>query len=189
MQGHWCWVFVCVLLYGCGCQRQPDAPTSVREEHSTDKGPVQPPEKKVAASIDITDLLDALQMNIWKARVHEDGSERIRRVALHVKPKGSNPTELLAVDLPDQQPGTLLVWLQTAENSRYKVGIAYRGDNGRSGSTWKLMDDPFADVVGVKTESSAGIGRPGIIVLKSSGTRGGSDITQQDSVAIYLKNE
>jgi len=191
MQRLGCCVVILLMPYVSGCQRHPDASATAHSQQPKDTDVVQQPDKKDASTFEIADLLDALQMNMWKARVNEDGKEPIRKVSLCIKPKGSDPKTVLTLDLADKRhgPGTLLVFLQALGNRRNKVGIVYHGDNGRSGSTSNLVDDPFADFHGLTSEGSVGIGRPGIIVLKSSALPGGSDITQQDSVAIYLNNE
>ena len=138
--------------------------------------------------VETTDLLEALQMEMWRARVNEDANERISAVSLLVKTKGNEPTNVATIDL-DDGPGTLLVFIQDAQDQRYRVGVIYRGDDGSSGSNWGFADDPFAEVVGLSTASGAGVGRPGTIALISSGDPGGDDITQNDSAGFFLKND
>ena len=144
-------------------------------------------EKEGIPSIEISDLLDALKIDMWKARVNEDPSKRISKVSLLIKQKESDPKSVLTLDLPVDEPGTLLVYLQDNIHERDKIGIVYHGDSGRSGSISDLVDDPFANVVGIQTAISVGVGRPGIIVLRSSGAS--ADITRPETVAIFLNNE
>ncbi len=190
MQRPWCFVLLLLMPYVSGCQPQRETEGVTLGNLQTGPAVLQERDKNRRSSLEITDVLDALQLNIWKDRVNDDGSERIRKVSLCIKPKEMDPKTVLALDLPDEEPGTLLVFLQDVGDRRVKLGIVYHGDNGRGGSRWNVADDPFADVAGVAaTTSVGGIARVGNIVLKSSGTPGGADIARRDSVAIFVKNE
>ena len=101
-----CAIFVFVL-YVPGCQRQEDVPTAVPAQQPTDTTIVRERDKKDASTIEITDVLDALQMNIWKARVNEDADKRVRRVSLSIKQKDRDSQTVLTLELPDEEPGTL----------------------------------------------------------------------------------
>jgi len=105
MQRLWYWIVLFLVVHVSGCQRQPDAPTTVAAKQPTDAAVVQQRDKKAGSTIEIADVLDALQMNIWKTRVNEDGNERIRKVSLCIKPKGGDPKTVATFDLPDEGPG------------------------------------------------------------------------------------
>jgi len=136
--------------------------------------------------IGVADLLEALDMKMWKARVNDDAEQRITKVTLSLKKQGSESKAVLTLDIPEAGPGTLLVYLQDLPNQRDKLGIIYHGDTGRSGSTWNVVDDPFTEVVGMKGSPEAAIGRRGVTVLRSSAD---SDISKPQTVAYFLKGE
>lgn len=108
-------------------------------------------------------------------------------MSLSTKQQESDPKTVLTLDIPDAGPGTLLVYLQELPNRRDKVGVVYHGDDGRSGSTSNVVDDPFTEVGGVRRATSpASIGRRGVIVLRSSADSG---ISKSETVAIFLSNK
>ena len=136
--------------------------------------------------IGVADLLEALDMKMWKARVNDDAEQRITKVTLSLKKQGSESNALLTHDIPEAGPGTLLVYLQDLPTQRDKLGIIYHGDTGRSGSTSNVVDDPFTEVVGMKGSPGAAIGRRGVTVLRSSAD---SDVSKPQTVAYFLKGE
>lgn len=170
-----------VLVWMAGHRPTPDV--AAREPQRSN---AQQSVKKRDPNIELSDLLEALEMKMWKARVNDDADQRITKVTLSVKERGSDPIDALTLDIPEAGPGTLLVYLQDLPNRRDKLGIIYHGDSGRSGSTSDLVDDPFAEVVGMKQPSTAAIGRLGVTVLRTSAD---SDISKPNTVAYFLKGQ
>ncbi len=173
-------VLVCVAGYRPTSDANAAAQEPQRGSHA------QQAVKKLAPNIEVADLLEALDMKMWKATVNDDADQRITKVTLSVKKQDSDPKAVLTLDIPEAEPGTLLVYLQDLPNQRDKLGIIYHADSGRSGSTSHVVDDPFTAVIGMKQPSTAAIGRRGVTVLRSTAD---SDISKPKTVAYFLKGE
>jgi hypothetical protein len=174
-----------LLLCVAASQLTPDGDAAAPESQREGNTPAQAAKKR-DPSIDIVDLLEALNMQMWKARVNDAADQRIKIVTLSIKQQQSDPKTVLTLDIPDGGPGTLLVYLQDLRNQRCKVGIVYHGDNSRSGSTSNIVDDPFTEVVGIWKHPSAAIGRRGVTVLRSNSN---FDISNPETVAIFLNHQ
>jgi hypothetical protein len=147
-----------------------------------------------AGAITIADVLEALDMEIWKEKVNQPGGPPIKHVALCVKPARSEAREVMSIDIKDPaQPGTLLVFLQEGRwgEFRFRTGIVYHGEGGFGHSTLGVVDDPFKDP-GVRTGGGGSIAHPGVVVLRCNGSFMGTREaieTTAEAAAIYVKSE
>lgn len=180
-----------ILFPGCG--RRPDPPSNFEQTEVSETAPeVVPPAAKGGDAIGVEDLLDALQMEIWKADINNREQTRMKRVALCVKAAGKDHATAMEIEIADPDVAAeLIVYLQHVPGGRYRAGLVCRSTDGRERSTTGLLDDPFKDVMGVTTESGARIARTGIIILMSSNLPAEREEleTDESAVAIYLRVE
>jgi len=192
-------LMVCLIVSAVGCRKTQDTEL-VRSQPSPERGEKEESRRTAslaepAGAITIADLLQALEMEIWKEKVNEPGKPLLKHVALCVKPAGSEAHEVMSIDIANpSQPGTLLVFLQEGRWGEFglRAGIVYHGDDGRTHTTSGVVDDPFKEVAGLQTSRGVSIASPGIAALRCNGSFIGrrEDIeTTPEAAAIYVKNE
>ncbi|QDU40645.1 hypothetical protein Mal4_50030 [Maioricimonas rarisocia] len=189
MRHDWLWGVVVLVVCTCACQPESVAPakTTASSEQLPAAATTTEGTDSRRTQIELGDLLEALDMQMWKARVNDDPGAVIRSMKLELKQRDAGPKELMSIEVPDGEPGTLLVYLQEQLGRKIKIGMVFTGDEGTGNRSSNVIDNPFTDVV-VSGNTGANIGRPGTIVLRSTAGPGGDDVSRPESVAIYLEN-
>lgn len=193
-------VFPIALMLGIvGCERKQNAPPnaapSATKTTNVDATTVEGVVAPHTESITVSDLMQSLDMRIFKTRINGPGMQAVGRVVLFVKLPQSEASEVVSIEIDDSAtPGTLRVFLQKSPWSEYayRAGISYEGDNGHSRQASNVIkDDPFRNVVGTRTGSGI-TNHPGTAIIECSGTFGGSNAdvaTTPDAAAIFVRLE
>ena len=175
------------IACGLGCQREP----AVQPDPIMAR--VVAPDRP---TVEVRDLLDVMDLTVWKARVNQDEHHRVEKMSLCVRKRGMAPmtvgTVALGSDEPGSpaSPGTVLIALQKLDGRQYKARLIYRGEQGER-SARLVVEDPIPSDGPVVSEisSNADVGRTGVVVLVRSGAGSALDLTDSETAAIYLKNE
>ena len=185
---------VCIL--GCQQQHPPLAAPVIPSK------PAEPADKSDAChdqTIEIADVLDALDLQVWKIRVNGPGDQPVSKISLCSKLKDGDPTTELSIKLNEKQqgPATLVVTLRGgainpsgAMGRWYKAGLSYLGEDGRSYRSSNLIADPIVNSAeNILPSSGRATAKPGITLLRSSNPIGADFESHKDTMGIYLKFE
>ncbi len=167
------------------CEQSSPPTAAARVPPEVDDTSTAAREPRRDTDITIGDVLKALDLQIWKARVNTGDSDRIGKTSLLVKRPGSDPEVVVEMNLPDDEAGMLLVCLQVRDDGQYKITLLFEGDEGRGGESGAVVPNPFAESFGISSSPTVRPGRLGDIMLISTG----NDLGEPDAVALFVRNE
>ena len=184
-------------IVGCGKTQNaiPNAQQNLPASKSTDAGSQRVAVVKSGEAVTVSDLMQSLDMRIFKTRINEPGIRTVSRVTLFVKLPESEPSEVVSIAIDDTAtPGTLRVFLQELpwHEYAYRASINYEDENGRSRKSSGMIEHAiFRNVVGTRTGHGL-TNQPGTAIIECSGTFLGSDAevgTTLDAAAIFVRLE
>ena len=145
--------------------------------------------------VTVGDLMQSLDLRIFKTRINEPGLKSVRRIGLCAKLQNAEPTEIVSVEIADATtPGTLLIFLEASDHHgySYRAGINYADDNGRTHKVSGVLKEAmFRNVTGVKSGTGI-INQPGTAIIECNGTFHGDEAeiaTTPDAAAIFVRLE
>ena len=183
---HLC-LFVLLLIFTIGC-RPSSAPQSRAQTASvpaiaTSSQPDDSSKSESSSQVTVSDILDILQLRVWKSALNDNDEEAISRALLFAKEQDSKPKLLTSIDLEGQ--GTLLVSLQDMDDSRIKAGVTWNGADGHSMRSDVIVDDPCRDAIGLSS-SPAAIAHKGVRLLRSANATSSDIATNPKASGLYL---
>lgn len=112
---------VCIAVAGCQRHREEvgsPPPVSVDREVEV-----------LDSVVDVADVMDALQMRVWKVPFNRGANDRVDSVTLCIESAGAPPRDIHKTHLRNQ-PGEVLICLQETANQKLKLQLMWRGNNG-----------------------------------------------------------
>lgn len=164
-----------LFLTVAGCQ--------MREEEVSSPQPMSGNQEVAVpgSAIDAADVMDALQMQVWKVPFNRSTNDRVDSVTLCIQAAGEPPRDILHSHLRNQA-GEVLICLQETASHKLKLQLVWRGDSGNANTGTTEIDNPFGSEAGIVAATQQVSGRPGESTIQSTGTN-------DSKVRLYVRKE